>query len=334
MKSVCYFFLVLLLPTLAATAQTPALEVENSTGATLFQVNTDGSLIVNPQGATNGHVLTTDASGNATWQASAGGFMLPFSGSWDQLPAAFSLSKTAGGGDLMTLRNNTGGRALWLSMTGGVPGSVGMFLQSSHGGFQVVGGNGIGVDVSNNSTSPALRAVNNGSGLAGAFQGDVSVTGVLSLEPSGLSCTGCVGSDEVQDNTLSGIDVLDGTLTGNDIANGTVTGADVQNGSLTASDVDATSGFYVSKTQLYKNDVPDTIPGNGIRFVEAACADANDLPLFGDCDGPSGAPVFLLSITSEDWTSTTNPASVACTFRSETVVEENVEASITCIGVD
>lgn len=331
MKRCCFLF-ALLLPILAASAQTPALEVENSTGATLFQVNTDGSLILSPQGATNGHVLTTDASGNATWQASAGGFMLPFSGSWDQLPAAFSLSKTAGGGDLMTLRNNTGGRALWLSMTGGVPGSVGMFLQSSHGGFQVVGGNGIGVDVSNSSANPTLRAVNNGAGLAGSFDGDVEVTGGLTT--GDLTCTGCINGTDVAVNSIEGIRIMDETLTGTDIANGTLTGADVQNGSLTASDVDATSGFYVSKTQLYKNDVPDTIPGNGIRFVEATCADANDLPLFGDCDGPSGVPVFLLSITSEDWTSTTNPASVACTFRSETAAEENVEASITCIGVD
>ena len=38
-------------------AQTPALEVEDSGGATLFQVNTDGTLLL-PQGAASGFVLT------------------------------------------------------------------------------------------------------------------------------------------------------------------------------------------------------------------------------------------------------------------------------------
>ncbi len=323
MKVACYF-LALLLPVLTASAQTPALEVESSTGATLFQVNTDGSLIVNPQGATNGHVLTTDASGNATWQASTGGFMLPFDETWGQLFPAFSITKTAGG-DLMDLRNTAGGRLLFGVMSNGSPGSWALEVSSSHGGFQMQSGDGVGVDVSNSSANPTLRAVNNGAGLAGSFQGDVSVTGgALSLSPSGLSCTGCVGSAEVQDGALSGVDVLDESLTGNDIANG----------SLTPADVNASSGFYVSKGQLYTETVAFTVSDGGSDGGEAFCRDTNDLPLMGSCFAPPSVDVSLRATRTIDWESLTDPAGYECTYTNRSSSTVTFQARITCLAVD
>ena len=317
-------FLLILSP--GAFAQTPALEVENSSGATLFQVNTDGSVQLVPQAAAAGLVLTaTDASGNASWQAGSG-FALPFSGTYNQVPPAFSITKNAGG-SVMSLSSTAGGNVIFGSMTGGVPGSMAMRLLSSHGGFQMEAGNGFGLNVTNTSASATVRAVNNGAGVAGRFEGDVEVTG-------GLACTGCIDGTDVAVNSIEGIRVMDGTLSGADVGDGSLTGADVQNGSLGAVEVDATSGFYVSKTQLYVESVTMSVAANDIRNIKAVCRDANDLPLTGHCNTPSGQPVFTVATEVEDWTSTTKAASYTCSFRNESGISLNTEAAIVCIDVN
>ncbi len=316
MKRCCFLF-ALLLPILAASAQTPALEVENSTGATLFQVNTDGSLIVNPQGATNGHVLTTDASGNATWQAPTGGFMLPFDGTWDQISPAFKITKTAGG-ETMDLRNTVGSRLIYGVMSNGVPGSVALQFQSSHNGILMQSGNGTAFSGLNNSASPTIQAVNNGSGVAGRFDGDVEVTG-------DVVCTACVQGGQVQDNSL----------TGTDIQNGTLTGADVQNGTLTAGDVDNTTGFYVSKTQLYSVTESMSVSSGGFNIGRASCNDDNDLPLIGWCSALGEGDLTLQGERPVDWMDTTAPAAHECTYRNDNPTgDATVYVHIMCIAVD
>ncbi len=295
--AVSTLFLFLLIAS-TAQAQTPALDVADTKGTTLFQVLTNGTLRL-PVGAAAGYVLTADASGNAAWQAptsGGGGLSLPFSGSYNQVQPAFSLTKN-GPGELLALSKTGEGQALFITSGGGSVGDFAARINGSFGGITTQAGNGVGVNATNDSASPTIRASNGGSGVAGRFEGDVEVTG-------GLACPGCID------------------------------GADVQDGSLGASDVDATSGFYVSKSQVYVEEVPDTIPSNGIRQVEVSCRDASDLPLDGECDGPSGAAVFLTSFRTVDWANPGAASGYQCVFRSETAGEYNVAARITCLDVN
>ena len=311
----------------SAQAQTPALEVENSSGATLFQVNTDGSVQLVPQAAAAGFVLTaTDASGNASWQAGPG-LALPFSGSYDLLPPAFSLSKT-GPGELLSLSKTGPGQALFITSGGGAVGDFAARINGSFGGITTQAGNGFGLNVTNTSASATIRTANSGSGAAARFEGDVEVTG-------GLACTGCIDGTDVAVNSIEGIRVMDGTLSGADVGDGSLTGADVQNGSLTASDVDATSGFYVSKSQLYVEDKIFSVSNGGTGFSgDVLCRDVNDLPLSGGCVVPPSGDIFVRYAFPKNWTSTTEPAEYSCVVTNLSTSTIQGTARIVCLDVN
>ena len=333
-------FVGLLLIASAAQAQTPALEVEDSGGTTLFQVNTDGTLRL-PVGAASGFVLTTDASGNTSWQAGPG-LALPFSGSYDLLPPAFSLSKT-GPGELLALSKTGPGQALFITSGGGSVGDFAARINGSFGGITTQAGNGFGVDVTNNSASATIRAINNGAGLAAEFQGSVDVTGDLDLSGD-FDCTACIRGAEVNSETLTGdhiddetlttTDIMDGTLTSEDIENSTIRSIDIQNGTLTAADVSSSSssGIYVSKEQISAGFNTFTVPAGGTASGQAACGDNDHLPLQGTCSIPSGDPAFLVSQRALGWSQTDVPAIYECTYFNNTASAVTAQATVLCIS--
>jgi hypothetical protein len=176
-------------------------------------------------------------------------------------------------------------------------------------------GPGITLDISHTSDGPleyGLRVnsaaggidVSGGSGRAAQFSGDVRVDGPLELT-SALDCTGCV----------DGADVADGTLRG--------------------SDVDPGSGIFFAKSQLYRNTTEQAVFGGTVATVSAACDDANDLPLQGDCELPELTPVVLRSFRSEGWTASTESARFACVFENTDLSgSSGAKVTIVCLGKD
>ena len=306
MRYQCFYLLGLFLIASTAQAQTPALDIKDNKGTPLFQVYTDGTLRL-PVGAAAGYVLTSDASGNAAWKnAGSGGLSLPYAGTYNQVQSAFSLTKN-GPGELLALSKTGEGQALFISAGGGSVGDFAARINGSFGGITTQAGNGVGINATNNSTSPTLQVSNGGSGVAGRFEGDVEVTG-------GLTCTGCIDGTDVGDSSL--------------------TGADVQNGSLTAVDVDQSSGFYVSKTQLYIETVTFNISNNSIGDGEAACRDNNDLPLSGACFGPVAQSTSLRSTRHIDWLTNDAPAQYECTHTNNTGAVAEYQVTIVCLDVN
>ncbi len=349
MKTLLLLCLTLGISAYSAHAQTPLFEVEDSGGTVLFQVNADGSLQL-PTGATNGHVLTTNGAGNATWQAPSGGggLGLPFDGTWDQISPAFKITKTAAG-ETVDLRNTAGSRLIYGVLSNGVPGSVAVQFNSTHNGILVNAGNGASFSGLNNSASPTIRAVNNGAGLAGEFLGGMEVTSDLEVGgdltlTGDLDCTACVrGSDvgtetltgdHIDDGTLTTDDIEDGTLVSEDIANGTIRSIDIQNGTLTATDVSdaSTSGIFVSKEQVTGMSATFNVPAGGTASGQATCGDNNYLPLQGTCSIPGGEAAFLMSGQAFGWGQTDVPATYECTYFNSTSSTVTAQVSMLCVS--
>lgn len=178
-------FSVLLLCTLTsmATAQTPVFKIEDSDGTTLLLVNDDGTLTLPGAGtATNGYVLTTDATGNATWQAAptgGGTLTLPFSGTTATSGPAFSVENTdnagassaieavASTGSAKGLTVAAGGEGIRVSSAG----TRGAFVLSSGDeafGAQFAGGDGVKIFRAGSPTSTSSSSLANGFEVAGA----------------------------------------------------------------------------------------------------------------------------------------------------------------------
>lgn len=94
------------------------------------------------------------------------------------------------------------------------------------------------------------------------------------------------------------------------------------------------SGIYVSKGQLYEVlEIVDTAPSAGIVDVEAACNDANDLPITGDCDVPLSHPLDLKSFTANNWTDDLTASSWTCVYHQTVALALQIKAKIICLDV-
>jgi len=114
-------------------------------------VEVTGALTL-PLGASAGHVLTSDASGNASWQAApGGGLTLPFSGTTGVAGAAFSIENTDGNGGVFQSANGIGLMVPAAGTDGvrvqeaGTPSQAG--LNTANNGFEVGGTEGNGLVV-------------------------------------------------------------------------------------------------------------------------------------------------------------------------------------------
>jgi len=139
-------------------------------------------------------------------------------------------------------------------------GAVSKAKIDAHGGLagQVLGTDGSALvwqDAS--SGSGDITAVKAGKGLAGGgTSGDVS----LSI------ATGGVNGDMLRDDAVTSGKIADGTIT--------------------PKDVQQSTGFYVSKGQLYERETSANWTGTGGNYLDVFCDDANDLPLAGSCETP------------------------------------------------
>ena len=122
-------------------------------------------------GATTGHVLTADASGNATWQAATGGITLPYSNSLSSGASGFTITNSSAGSGLKGVGGNRG-----VEGEGTINGVYGW--SASGNGVAGNSNTGIGVKATGSGTgtdSPALYAQNtNSAGIA--FVSTVSST--------------------------------------------------------------------------------------------------------------------------------------------------------------
>ncbi len=91
-----------------------------------------------PTGATNGYVLTSDASGNATWQAGAGGgFTLPYAGSGSSAGPLFELEQNGAGETALFLDDSSWEDIVGVGMTGT---TNKLWLSSGFGWASISGG--------------------------------------------------------------------------------------------------------------------------------------------------------------------------------------------------
>ncbi len=133
-----------------------------------------------PTGATPGYVLTSDASGNGTWQpAGGGGLTRPYAGSVAYPGPAFSITNTADGGNAIvaTITNSQGlgGAALVANVQSGGPALIANVISGSPAvEVNMAGGGGAGVVAQVQGGGAGLVGVSydGGSGaVAVAYQG-------------------------------------------------------------------------------------------------------------------------------------------------------------------
>jgi hypothetical protein len=170
-------------------------------------------------GATAGHVLTADASGNATWQAATGGISLPYSNSLSSGASGFTITNSSAGSGLKGVGGNRGvegegtfnGVYGWSASGNGVAGSsntgIGVKATSSGTGTdgpalyaQNTNAAGVAIVSTVSSTDANTVVINRGSGdLIKGFSGSMGenmvfrVTNTGRTEVSVLTITG--GSD-------------------------------------------------------------------------------------------------------------------------------------------
>ena len=125
-----------------------------------------------PTGATNGHVFTSDGSGNASWQAAAGGLSLPFSQSISSSQTAFDVTNNGNGSAGRFVSTND--PALLIETTGSTDG---IDIDAGDEGLEISAG-GEGVKVKSAGTIGVF--VQSAGSLAGRFDGNVTVNGTLS----------------------------------------------------------------------------------------------------------------------------------------------------------
>ncbi|MFH1812394.1 MAG: hypothetical protein ABIJ09_26905 [Pseudomonadota bacterium] len=137
-----------------------------------------------------------------------------------------------------------------------------------------------------------------------------------------------IGVDEVQ-----GANLAPRAVTSGKIATDAVTRNHIPDHELPASKLEG--GVFNLKTsvQTYSGSV-QVAPGQ-VREAKASCADANDLPLFGECVTGSAEKVDLVKFNFLDVSNETAAASYNCAFRSyDTVATISVAARIYCLPVD
>ena len=90
------------------------------------------------------------------------------------------------------------------------------------------------------------------------------------------------------------------------------------------------AGAYRSRSELYRATGSQSVSPGLNGAVQAACNDANDLPLAGSCPGSSGRVVGTDLI---DWANQAVPAAFECTINNTTSTQVDISAAIVCVSV-
>lgn len=116
------------------------------------------------------------------------------------------------------------------------------------------------------------------------------------------------------------------------VAEGAVGSEGLEDGSVAP--VDLSQGLYRTKTDLYVVEASTTLT-TGSTSVEAACADANDLPITWECDlGSAGGALRLKGIRHTNWGTVSGVAATRCAAEYGTGVgTESITTRIYCIDV-
>jgi hypothetical protein len=151
-----------------------------------------------------------------------------------------------------------------------------------------------------------------------------------------------VGSQELEDGGVQAVDIADNSIFSNHIVDGAIEAADLAVGSVNSdaiadasvAPVDLSQGLYRTKTDLYVVEASTTLT-TGSTSVEAACADANDLPITWECDlGSAGGALRLKGIRHTNWGTVSGVAATRCAAEYGTGVgTESITTRIYCIDV-
>ncbi len=133
-----------------------------------------------------------------------------------------------------------------------------------------------------------------------------------------------VGSQELEDGGVQGLDiaddsifsnhVVDGSINSQDIAVGAVTSVNIADGTITP--VDVAGGLYSNKSDLYVGEATKLIDAPGLVSATARCSDNNDIPISWDCEtGALDSPLSHKGVRNRFWTDPAAPAETQCMAR-------------------
>ncbi len=141
-----------------------------------------------------------------------------------------------------------------------------------------------------------------------------------------------VGSQELEDGGVQGLDIADDSIFSNHIVDGAVGASEIAEESV--SSMHLAAGLYRSKTDLYvvENSVDVSA---GRVLVEVACNDTNDLPINWECDGgPTNSGLHLMSARHANWSTLDGAATTRCVADYDNGVGTyTLTARIYCVAV-
>lgn len=144
---------------------------------------------------------------------------------------------------------------------------------------------------------------------------------------------GSVGAAELANGAVGSSQLANYAVTAGKLAANAVTAAHVADHALPASKI--MGGVYSDKSAVQSFTASVSVLPGTVNDAVAACADANDLMLSGQCDVLAAEKVYLVRWRYSNLSSNTNAASLTCSYRSyDSTNTISVSATIHCLAVD